>query len=136
GTTGADRRANLPIRCGARSLRRNWRRTSQVSAIPWRIPARSTREWSGPMCRKAFGVAARAKAISLKMGARGSMVRGAYSKFKPTRNKRVFPMTHRRATQNDCPLLAKLNHQLIRDEGHRNTMNVAELEARMRGFIE
>jgi predicted acetyltransferase len=45
-------------------------------------------------------------------------------------------MTYRRATTNDCPLLAELNHQLIRDEGHRNPMTVPELEQRMRGWLE
>jgi GNAT superfamily N-acetyltransferase len=35
----------------------------------------------------------------------------------------------------DCPRLAELNHQLIRDEGHRNPMTVPELEHRMRGWI-
>ena len=44
-------------------------------------------------------------------------------------------MTHRRATKDDCPLLAELNHQLIRDEGHRNRMTVPELEQRMRGWL-
>jgi len=43
--------------------------------------------------------------------------------------------THRRATAADCPLLAELNHQLIRDEGHRNPMTVEELEQRVRGWI-
>jgi hypothetical protein len=32
-----------------------------------------------------------------------------------------------------CALLAELNHQLIRDEGHRNRMTVPELKRRMRG---
>lgn len=45
-------------------------------------------------------------------------------------------MKFRFATADDCGLLAELNHQLIRDEGHRNPMNVAQLEERMRGFIE
>jgi N-acetylglutamate synthase-like GNAT family acetyltransferase len=45
-------------------------------------------------------------------------------------------MTFRRATLNDCALLAELNHQLIRDEGHRNKMTVAELELRMRGWLQ
>ncbi|MDR3460439.1 MAG: GNAT family N-acetyltransferase [Verrucomicrobiae bacterium] len=40
-------------------------------------------------------------------------------------------MNFRRATQADCGLLAELNHQLIRDEGHRNPMTVPELEERM-----
>jgi len=40
-------------------------------------------------------------------------------------------MTFRFATTDDCPMLADLNHQLIRDEGHRNRMTVAELEQRM-----
>ncbi|MBN1992988.1 MAG: GNAT family N-acetyltransferase [Anaerolineae bacterium] len=44
-------------------------------------------------------------------------------------------MQYRRATGNDCLLLAQLNHQLIRDEGHPNPMNVAELENRMRGWL-
>jgi predicted acetyltransferase len=45
-------------------------------------------------------------------------------------------VTFRRATLNDCALLAELNHQLIRDEGHRNKMNVPELEQRMRGWLQ
>jgi predicted acetyltransferase len=41
-----------------------------------------------------------------------------------------------RAALNDCALLAELNHQLIRDEGHRNKMTVPELEARMKGWLQ
>lgn len=44
-------------------------------------------------------------------------------------------MNFRRATVDDSALLAELNHQLIRDEGHRNKMTVAELEQRMRGWL-
>ena len=44
-------------------------------------------------------------------------------------------MTFREATLDDCSRLAKLNHQLIQDEGHRNAMTVPELEQRMRGWI-
>jgi len=44
-------------------------------------------------------------------------------------------MTFRPATLDDCPVLAGLNHQLIRDEGHRNQMTVPELEQRMRGWL-
>ena len=44
-------------------------------------------------------------------------------------------MTFRTAILDDCPRLAELNHQLIRDEGHRNPMTVPELEHRMRGWI-
>src|SRR5450432_600466 len=44
-------------------------------------------------------------------------------------------MTFRRATLDDCALLADLNHQLIRDEGHRNKLTVPELEQRMRGWL-
>ena len=44
-------------------------------------------------------------------------------------------MTFRRATLEDSTLLAELNHQLIRDEGHRNRMAVPELEQRMRGWL-
>ena len=44
-------------------------------------------------------------------------------------------MNFRHATLKDCPLLAELNHQLIRDEGHRNPMTVSELEQRMQGWL-
>ncbi len=44
-------------------------------------------------------------------------------------------MTFRPATTDDCSRLAESNHQLIRDEGHRNRMTVAELEQRMRGWL-
>jgi predicted acetyltransferase len=44
-------------------------------------------------------------------------------------------MNFRRATSNDCALLADLNHQLIRDEGHRNRMTILELEQRMKGWL-
>ncbi|MGH8017061.1 MAG: GNAT family N-acetyltransferase [Opitutaceae bacterium] len=39
------------------------------------------------------------------------------------------------ATDTDLPLLAEWNHQLIRDEGHRNPMTVEELVARMRNWL-
>jgi GNAT superfamily N-acetyltransferase len=42
----------------------------------------------------------------------------------------------RRATVNDCSLLADLNHQLIRDEGHRNKMDVVQLSQRMNGWLQ
>lgn len=45
-------------------------------------------------------------------------------------------MNFRRATLNDSALLAELNHQLIRDEGHRNKMTVPELERRMRDWLD
>jgi GNAT superfamily N-acetyltransferase len=49
---------------------------------------------------------------------------------------RVDPkMTFRAAALEDCALLAELNFQLIRDEGHRNALSVPQLEQRMRGFI-
>jgi predicted acetyltransferase len=44
-------------------------------------------------------------------------------------------MNYRRATESDCSLLADLNYQLIRDEGHRNRMSVSELEQRMKGWL-
>lgn len=44
-------------------------------------------------------------------------------------------LTHRFATSADCLLLAELNQQLIRDEGHRNPMTLLELEERMRGWL-
>jgi ribosomal protein S18 acetylase RimI-like enzyme len=44
-------------------------------------------------------------------------------------------MTHRLATLEDCSRLAELNHQLIRDEGHRNPMSVDQLKNRMRSWL-
>ncbi len=44
-------------------------------------------------------------------------------------------MTYRLATSGDFALLAELNHQLIRDEGHRNQMTVPQLENRMSGWL-
>ncbi|HEV2328278.1 MAG TPA: GNAT family N-acetyltransferase [Verrucomicrobiae bacterium] len=44
-------------------------------------------------------------------------------------------MKFRTATLDDCSRLAELNHQLIRDEGHRNAMTVPELEQRMRSWL-
>jgi predicted acetyltransferase len=45
-------------------------------------------------------------------------------------------LNYRRANLNDCALLAELNHQLIRDEGHRNKMTVPELEQRMHEWLQ
>jgi len=45
-------------------------------------------------------------------------------------------MHHRFASESDLDLLAEWNHQLIRDEGHRNPMTVRELRERMRGWLE
>ena len=44
-------------------------------------------------------------------------------------------MHYRFATVTDARFLAELNHQLIRDEGHRNPMHVDQLEHRMRGWL-
>lgn len=44
-------------------------------------------------------------------------------------------MKYRKATVHDTSVLAKLNHQLIRDEGHRNPMTVPELEERVRAWL-
>src|SRR5262245_52152453 len=42
---------------------------------------------------------------------------------------------YRRAATTDAAVLARMNHALIRDEGHRNPMTVDELEVRMRGWL-
>lgn len=44
-------------------------------------------------------------------------------------------MQYRSATTADAPLLAEMNQRLIRDEGHRNPMSLAELQARMEGWL-
>jgi GNAT superfamily N-acetyltransferase len=44
-------------------------------------------------------------------------------------------LSFRIVTLADCRALAELNHQLIRDEGHRNPMTVPELDQRMRSWL-
>ncbi|HEX4614093.1 MAG TPA: GNAT family N-acetyltransferase [Urbifossiella sp.] len=44
-------------------------------------------------------------------------------------------MEFRPATPADAAALAAMNGQLIHDEGHRNPMSLAELEARMSGWL-
>ena len=44
-------------------------------------------------------------------------------------------LTFRPATRDDCPKLAELNHQLIRDEGHPNPMTLPDLEQRLRNWL-
>lgn len=45
-------------------------------------------------------------------------------------------MKYRQATVDDAALLAGMNRRLIEDEGSRNPMTLAELESRMRGWLE
>jgi len=45
-------------------------------------------------------------------------------------------MRYRQATIADAELLGEWNHQLIRDEGHRNPMTPPELVERMREWLE
>ena len=40
------------------------------------------------------------------------------------------------ASESDIGLLAEWNHQLIRDEGHRNPMTVAQLADRMKTWLQ
>jgi predicted acetyltransferase len=44
-------------------------------------------------------------------------------------------MNWHRAQPDEVPLLARMNAELIVDEGHTNRMTVAELEERMRGWL-
>jgi ribosomal protein S18 acetylase RimI-like enzyme len=44
-------------------------------------------------------------------------------------------MDYRVATEADLDLLAQWNHQLMRDEGHRNPIPVPELRERMREWL-
>ena len=44
-------------------------------------------------------------------------------------------MNYRFAEACDLPLLAQLNHELIRDEGADNPMTLAQLEERMRIWL-
>jgi len=43
-------------------------------------------------------------------------------------------MELKKVTENYVPLLAKMNYQLITDEGHNNSMNSLELEERIYGW--
>jgi hypothetical protein len=43
---------------------------------------------------------------------------------------------YRFSTQEDVSLLAKMNQQLIRDEGHRNKMTLPQLQERMSGWLQ
>jgi ribosomal protein S18 acetylase RimI-like enzyme len=45
-------------------------------------------------------------------------------------------MAYRFAAEGDLDLLAEWNQQLIRDEGHRNPMDVSQLRERVRGWLE
>jgi GNAT superfamily N-acetyltransferase len=45
-------------------------------------------------------------------------------------------MDYRFATPADAPVLAEMNAQLIRDEGHRNRMTLPELEGRMAEWLQ
>lgn len=44
-------------------------------------------------------------------------------------------LSYRHAALADAEELARLNHELIKDEGHRNPMGLAELTERMRGWL-
>src|SRR5258705_8458320 len=44
-------------------------------------------------------------------------------------------MNYRRATLDDCAVLAEMNQQLIQDERHRNRMTLTELRERMRAWL-
>ncbi len=45
-------------------------------------------------------------------------------------------MLYRFATHEDVAVLAALNNQLIRDEGHRNPMALSQLAERMAGWLQ
>ncbi len=45
-------------------------------------------------------------------------------------------LSWREASESDLGLLAEWNHQLIRDEGHRNPMTVAQLAGRMQQWLQ
>ena len=44
-------------------------------------------------------------------------------------------MNYRFASPKDAPVLAPLNQELIRDEGHRNPMTLAQLNERLVGWL-
>ena len=44
-------------------------------------------------------------------------------------------LRHRVATLGDVPMLARMNQRLIEDEGHRDSLDLTELETRMRSML-
>jgi GNAT superfamily N-acetyltransferase len=48
----------------------------------------------------------------------------------------TLALGHRVATFGDIPTLARMNQQLIEDEGHRNRMSLHQLEARMLSLLD
>lgn len=45
-------------------------------------------------------------------------------------------LAYRVATSADVPVLARMNQQLIEDEGHRNPVHLSELETSMRSMLD
>lgn len=50
--------------------------------------------------------------------------------------RKTLHVNYRFGIESDLDLLAEWNHQIIRDEGHRNTMSVRQLRERMKGWPE
>jgi GNAT superfamily N-acetyltransferase len=48
----------------------------------------------------------------------------------------TLALGHRVATFGDIPTLARMNQQLIEDEGHRDRLSLHQLEARMRSLLD
>jgi GNAT superfamily N-acetyltransferase len=48
----------------------------------------------------------------------------------------TIALRHRAATSADVTTLARMNQQLIEDEGHRNPMHLSELETRMHSMLD
>jgi predicted acetyltransferase len=48
----------------------------------------------------------------------------------------TLALVYRAANLADVPMLARMNQQLIEDEGHRNPMGLTELETRMRSMLD
>ena len=61
---------------------------------------------------------------------------GGYTPLILTVRMTILIMKYRFGTENDIDLLAQLNHRLIRDEGHRNTMSVQQLQGRMNAWMK
>ena len=48
----------------------------------------------------------------------------------------TIALGYRVANFGDVPTLARMNRQLIEDEGHRNRMSLRQLEGRMRSLLD
>src|SRR5262245_46799506 len=73
--------------------------------------------------------------VKLKAKLSAEDVQGSGSVVELTMTEPIPNLAYRLATTADAPVLAAMNHRLIRDEGHRNRMTIPELQSRMEAWL-